>query len=391
MFLTQQGVAYTAMYKIINRKKRLATMAVDLVGQALVGPYRCLRKQEPVDPGRVRRMLVIRTAYTGDVMMSLPVLKPLRLRFPEASLTFLTSGAAAPVLENNPYVDRVMTFDPFWFYPSSPWSWVRFVRQLRRERFDLALELRGDIREFLGLLTPLRARYKVSCDIGGGRYLLTHVAPYTGATHRVVYHLNMARYLGCDTAQEPEWGVYLDRNEQRRVRERLAEAGVQAPFVAVHPGSRLPLKRWPVASCRRLYDRIIRDLGVSLVVLGAPGEVELVRDIVQGMETRPVSLAGRLSVRELAGVLDEASLFVCNDSAPMHIAAAMRTPTVSVFGPSKSDETGPYATASRVVEQTMPCRATCDENTCRHHQFHACMTSVSVDAVWDAVRALWRG
>jgi len=362
-------------------------MAADAIGRTVTWPVRLFRRREAIEAACVRRLLVVRTAYTGDVVMTLPILKPLKARFPAAEITFLTSRAAAPLLDRHPCVDRVIAYDPFWFYASPKADYLRFIKGMRGQVFDLVLEARGDIRDLLLLVAPLKARYKVSCGIGGGAYLLTHVVPYGGVTHRVEYHLNMARALGAEVGNV-EWGFTLADEEQQAVDELLAARGLGGPFVAVHPGSRLPLKRWPLKSCRALYERIIDEVGLPIVVLGSEREREMCGHIVGQMARPPVSLAGALSLRELAGVLSKAALFVCNDSAPMHIAAAVGTPTVAVFGPSDSVETGPYGNRARVVERSMPCRATCDENRCRHRVHHECMRSITVDEVFEAVRQL---
>jgi ADP-heptose:LPS heptosyltransferase len=375
-------------YKIVNRKKRILTAAADLLGYAVGAPVRFLTsRREPIVAEAIRRILIVRTAYIGDVVMTIPVLKPLKARFPQAHVAFLTATQAAPVLENNPYLDEVITYDPFWFYPASSTGYRAFIQGLRRRPFDLVIEARGDIRELFFIVRPLQARYKVSYRVGGGGYFLTHVVPYRGLAHKVEYHLDLVRYLGCETGPT-EWGVYLTDTEKRRVGEILGEHSLREPFIAAHPGSRVALKRWPAEKCAALYDALIATSGLPLVVLGVAGERPFAEEILRRMRQPAVDLVGKLGLRELAGTLARSRVFVCNDSAPMHIAAAMKTPTVAIFGPSKSVETGPYGPGHRVVEKDFPCRASCDENTCRHVRHNACMKDLQVDEVHRAVSAV---
>lgn len=378
------------MYKIINRRKLWATRIADGVGKLLFLPRRLFRKSEVIEPGRVRSILVIRTAYLGDVAMTLPMLKPLRQRFGNATIAFLTAAGAAPLLENNPYVDEIIAYNPFWFYPSQARDYWAFIRRLRKRRFDLVIETRGDIREILGLVAPLRARYKVGYAIGGGGYLLTHVVPYPGLKHKVEYHLDITRYLGCDTNGEMDGSIHLTATERGRARAILHEAGIPESFACIHPGGRLPLKRWGRENFSRLCDRITQDLGRPVVLLGSPDEQALIAQISAGMRTHPFSLAGQLSLRELAGILAEAALFVCHDSGPMHIASAMGTPTVAIFGPSKSAETRPYAAMHQVVERPIACRSTCDESHCTNIEHHACMQAITPDDVVKAAKIVLR-
>ncbi|MCG6552806.1 MAG: glycosyltransferase family 9 protein [Candidatus Magnetominusculus sp. LBB02] len=382
-------------YKIINRKKYIATAAADALGGALYAPFKLFRRHREIDPALINAILVVRTAYIGDVIMTLPLLKPLRERFPNADISFLTSQTAAAVLETNPYINDIITFDPLWFYPrgnngknNNNTKYFELIRRLKRRRFDLVIEARGDIREILFLIKPLAARYKVSYDIGGGGFLLTHVVPYAGLKHKVEYHLDINRYLGCPVSSDIEWGIYLTKEEKANIRKLLRDNNIKRPFAAVHPGARIPLKQWTLKKYAALYDMMATTLGLSTVITAAEKDAVFVREVLKLMKTRPVDLTGRLTLRELAGLLSEALLFVSNDSAPMHIAASMGVPVVALFGPSKSIETAPYGNLHRVVEMDFPCRYTCDENSCNHERFHACMEAVEVEDVLAAIKDL---
>jgi ADP-heptose:LPS heptosyltransferase len=377
------------LYKIINRKKLVATAVADSIGRVLFGLPRLLRKSGRIPPEDVRDILVIRTAYIGDVVMTLPILKPLRELYPRARIAFLTASGAVDVLKENPFVDEVIAYDPPWFYPSSTSSWREFINRMRRRTFDLVIETRADIREILLLAWPLRASYRVSYDVGGGGYLLTHCVPYPGLRHKVEYHLDLVRYLGY-RGRDLEWGIYLSPEERQGVREIMERKGTGEPFIAVHPGGRLPLKRWPARHFAAVCGKLTEKYGMPVVVFGSENERPIVEEMISSMKRRPVVLAGEVSLREMAGILSHASVFLCNDSGPMHIAAAMKTPTVAVFGPSKSAETGPFGGEHRVVEKAFPCRPTCDESSCRFERYNACMEDVSPEDVFRAADDLIR-
>jgi len=377
------------LYKIINRKKLVATAVADGIGRVLFGLPRLLRKSGRIPPEDVRDILVIRTAYIGDVVMTLPILKPLRELYPRARIAFLTASGAVDVLKGNPFVDEVIAYDPPWFYPSSTSAWPEFINRMRRRTFDLVIETRADIREILLLAWPLKANYRVSYDVGGGGYLLTHCVPYPGLRHKVEYHLDLVRYLGY-RGRDLEWGIYLSPEERQRVREIMERKGTGQPFIAVHPGGRLPLKRWPARHYAAVCGKLTEKYGMPVVVFGSENERPIVEEMISAMKQRPVDLAGEVSLREMAGILSHASVFLCNDSGPMHIAAAMKTPIVAVFGPSKSVETGPFGGEHRVVEKAFPCRPTCDESSCRFERYNACMEDVSPEDVFRAADDLIR-
>ncbi|WP_028324536.1 glycosyltransferase family 9 protein [Desulfatirhabdium butyrativorans] len=382
------------MYRIVNRKKLLMTQVADAIGYAM---RRMLRRPIAsgetglLDPSSVKRILVIRTAYIGDVVMTLPILKPLKQRFPDARISFMTSSDAASLLKNNPYVDEVLEVNPFWFYSGKRWDWLRSLRSWRRCRFDLIIEARGDIRDLLFLVFLLRAGRKVSYAVGGGGFVLTDIVSHPRINHRVNYHLDLVKYLDCDVDPDNlEWDIYETAEETDCIRRILAEAGIPSSFWCAHPGSRLPLKRWMNERYAETFDRISETTGLPLVLLGTRGDAGNIQAICRLLKQRPYCLIGKLGLRELSGVIRRACLLVCNDSAPMHIAALVKTPTVALFGPSKSSQTGPFSPVARVVETPCMCRERCDEHACSNRGYHHCMKSIAVNDVVQSALELWK-
>lgn len=380
-------------YKIINRKKRLATAFVDRLLSTLFFPARLFTKKEPIRPEGIREILVIRTAYVGDVIMTLPMLKPLKALYQDAKLSFLTGSHSATVLENHPFVDRLITYDAFWFYPKSfkaavteYWS---CLKTLRSTSYDLIIEARGDIRDIMLLAFMARGRYRVSYAIGGGDCLLSHAVPFERIKHKVDYHLDMVKYLGGNT--DPlEWDIYLTESDKIRPIEIINQIS-QPPerlVVAVHPGARQKLKRWSPEGFACIADMLIENLNASVLLMGGPKEVELVKGVAERMKNRVTVLAGETTLKELAALLKSCTLFICNDSSPLHVASVVKTPTVAIFGPSESNETGPYQNVHRVVQKEFPCRHECDESVCTHEVYHGCMRAITPYDVYNAIREL---
>ena len=379
------------MYRIVNRKKLLLTHIADAISRQVSGMFRHSDTVTEIMPEFVKRILIIRTAYIGDVVMTMPMIKPLKHRFPEARISFLTSRAAAPLLKHHPDIDSVLEFDPFWFYSVNPAGYLKFIRKLIHCRFDLIIEARGDIRDLLFLVFPMKARYKLSYAIGGGSFVLTHVVPHPHINHRVDYHLDIVKFLGGNTDQyHLDWGGYETPEEAHHVRKVFEENNISMPFWCAHPGSRLPLKRWSDDGYAAAFDRIMTKIQQPLVLLGSAQEITEIQRIADRMKHRPHIIAGKIDLRAMSGIIRRASLFVCNDSAPMHIASALKTPTAAIFGPSKSDQTGPWNTTSVVIEKPCACRNQCDEHTCTNTTYQYCMKMITVTDVVDAAIALWK-
>lgn len=371
-------------YKIINKKKRMATRIADAVGYALWAPAAILRRNLPPRKEEVKEILVVRTAYIGDVIMTLPMLKPLKERYPGSRITFLTANAAKDLFKDSPYVDEVIAYDAFWFYKKSG-TFRDFLKRLRSRRFDIVIEARADIRDIFLIAYMSRSRWRVSYKVGGGGYLLTDVVPFKEIRHKVDYHLDIVRFLGA-AVDSIDWGIKPSDEEMRKVDSLLLEEGIgdSDTLIGIHPGARKDLKRWSMDGFKEVGDRLASEYGCKIVFTGSSQENELIEDIIKGMANKAVNLAGKTSLRTLPGLMKRFTLFVCNDSAPLHIASAMNTPTVAVFGPSKSKETGPYGNIHRVVERDFPCRSDCDEDICRHIPFKECMEKITVEDVLSA-------
>lgn len=371
-------------YKIINKKKRVATRIVDAIGYALWTPARILRRDSPPRKEEVKEILVVRTAYIGDVIMTLPMLKPLKELYPGSRITFLTANAAKDLFKDSPYVDEVIAYDAFWFYKKSE-AFGDFLKRLRNRRFDLVIEARGDIRDILLIAYLCRARHRVSYKVAGGGFLLTGIVPYEKIKHRVDYHLDIVRYLG-GRLSNLDWGINITEDDGHKADTLLSKGASKGLFIGIHPVGRKGLKCWVPERYATLARGLVMECGAEVFFTGSSSEEELINSIIKGSGETVYNLAGKTDLRTLAALITRFDLFITNDSAPLHIASAMGTPTVAIFGPSKSKETGPYGNIHRVVEKDFPCRHTCDEDVCKHVPFKECMEAITVEDVLNAAR-----
>lgn len=361
-------------YEIYSARKRRVVRLVD----ALLAPLGWLKSTHEL--AVPERLLLVRTAYLGDVVMALPALRAIRRRYPATHVTLLTSRAGEALLAPEGVADRILAFEPSWFYPGTTRVELREVRRrLRAGRFDMAVDLRGDLREIAFLLSGI-APTRVSYDFAGGGALLSHVVPGPGIAHKVDVMLGIAHYLGAEPAP-PRFGL-ADRPEGRAEASRLLEAaGVRGPYVLAHTGTRVALKSYD-----RFEEAIARiataaELPVAVIAEGArkPGAGTL--------------LGGGLSVDGLVELVRGARALLCHDSAPWHVAQAVGTPACALFGPSKPALTGLYPGRPGVVlSQDLPCRDRCDESVCREGAVEKqCLVELSPDRVAAALLDLLAG
>ncbi len=346
----------------------------------------------PAAPKPPQRILIIKPSSLGDVVHALPVLAGLRQAYPTAHIAWIVGTSFAPLLHGHPLLDEVIPFDRarfgrLWRDPLACIAFWRFVAEVRRRRFDLILDLQGLIRS--GLLASFSgARRRIGfSDAREGAWLCytQRVDAGSGEIHAVEKNLRLLAALGLP-ARAAEFPLPIGAAEAHAARRLLTDAGLpnDRGFVAVMPGARWKSKLWPVERFAALIDAIHTEHGLRCVLLGSPAERALAETMCAASRCGPCDLVGRTTLRELAALLARAQVAVSSDSGPMHIAAALRTPVVALFGPTSAQRTGPYSPLARIAVHRVPC-APCLRRTCPlgHHE---CLRGLSVAQVLAEVR-----
>ena len=299
-------------------------------------------------PESVKSILIIRLYFIGDVLLSTPVIEALGRRFPDARLTVLVKKRCEDILTGNPYVDEVMIYDAVDHYHSPRWVW-RLGRELRGRRFSLSVDLTGDQRSSWMVFAADPA-FRVGVNHAGMGFLLDHRTPYRATGHVVDHLVSSVEILGA-TTDDASPRLYLSDDERSRAAALLDDAGFSPGerFLAVAPGANLPLKRWAPERFGSLARLARERLGMRTAVLGSESDIEMARAVVESSGGVAVNLAGRTSVRMAGAVSAAAAAFVGNDSGPMHVAAAVGTPVVGLFGPTRPEHYAPRGAPCRVV------------------------------------------
>src|SRR5258706_12702321 len=358
---------------------------------------------DPVPLSQVRRVLVTKLRHHGDVLLTSPVFTTLARALPAAQIDALVYAETAQMLEGHPAISQVHTIDRAWktrgLTTQAREEW-RLLRRLREGRYDLLVHLTPHPRG-LTLALLLRPRWSVTRERSKRSRLwrrgFTHFfrQPKAATRHTVEANLDALRRIGIYPDPSDKRLVLVPgREAEDKVLALMAQHGLATRgFIQVHPGSRWLFKCWPPERTAALIDRIV-DLGYNVVITGAPDERErtLVAAIAQAMRPatreRTRDLSAQLSLRELAALTGRAPAFAGVDSAPMHIAAAMGTPTVVLFGPSGELEWGPWGVAARVItSDAHPCRPLCLHG-CGGGKVSECLTTLPVERVYDALRSL---
>jgi lipopolysaccharide heptosyltransferase II len=291
-----------------------------------------------------RRILITRMKFIGDIVLTTPVIRSIREAFPLAFVAYLGERQAVSLLEGNPFLDEIIPYD---FGRPGVREQTRLAFLLRRRAFDLVIDLFGNPRS--ALLSYLSgAHTRVGLDRKGRGRLYTHRVVDDGLPKSAVeFHMQFLKAIGLTpTVTSPE--IFLTGQERERAVEVLRERIFRdpaydgtGPVIGIHPGATWPAKKWPAERFRALAAALLRMRGVQVLVTGGPGDAGEVREVLRGAPSR-VYAAGVLPLRELAALISVCRAFVSNDAGPMHIAAAVGTPTIGIFGPGEENIWFPY-------------------------------------------------
>jgi len=349
------------------------------------------------DLSRVKRVLVVKLRHHGDVLLASPVFSVLKNRIPEAEIDALVYDDTREMLSLHPAIAQVHTVGRRWrslSLPAKIASEWRLLSALRARRYDLLIHLTEHPRgAWISRLLGVRCSVAPADSARRGWWKASFTHHYAlvrgGRRHTVESNLDALRRIGIYPSEE-ERALRLvpGADAESAVDRMLAEHGLEPKrFVHLHPASRWLFKCWTADANAALIDRL-QAAGWRVVVTAAPSakETDLVRAILARTRARVIDLSGKLSLKQLAALTSRARLFVGVDSAPMHIAAAVGTPVVALFGPSGDVEWGPWRVPNRVITSTRhPCRP-CGLDGCGGGKVSDCLTSISADTVWNAAR-----
>jgi len=314
--------------------------------------------------GRRLRIAVVKLSSLGDVIHALPVARALRRAYPAAHLTWIVEAREHAILRDHPDLDEVLPVDtrlwrrlirrPGGMRPV--WHKLKGLRRrIRASRFDVTLDLQGLIKS--GVLTaytgaPLRVGFSPAWAREWANCLFTnrHVTPPPDAVHVVEQYLSVLEPLEV-ARPTPEFHIPARPEAERRIDEFLGEQGIKRHdvVVALNPGAGRENKRWPVAHMRALAERLGVEPGVRLLLLWGPDEIHMARQIRDGLSTRAI-LAPPTDLDELTELLRRCQLVIANDTGPLHLAAALGTPSLGLYGPTPAARNRPYGPRCRGIQ-----------------------------------------
>jgi len=353
---------------------------------------------QPLAPARwdwnaVERVLVVRLRSIGDTVLATPSLYALKRFLPHAAIDILVEDWVAPVLAGHPHVDNIITIAK-----GSASARARIARRLRAHRYDVVYNLHGGTTATL-LTRFTGAKYRVGYDAYQYAGLHNHRSPSSSflwgreKTHSVEQQLALLGWTGVPVTDRPRTHLAVTEAAAARVAARLRNAGLEnAPFVALHPAAAFATKQW-AAEKFGLVAQELAARGLPIVVITTPAQTDTVEQL-KGNTSAPVVSLNDLDLPEITALLARARLFVGNDSGIAHMAAAVETPAVVIFGSSNTAHWRPWVSdapgaAAEIVYEEMDCQP-CHGYFCEKFTQPECILRVPVNRVMAAIERVLR-
>ncbi|MCX7662009.1 MAG: glycosyltransferase family 9 protein [Candidatus Omnitrophica bacterium] len=324
-----------------------------------------------LDRSKIKKILIINFGGIGDVLLSQPALKALKRYFFDSRVFFLGIPRTSELIKDFPYIDEAR-----FFYKDHRYLLhnLKVLFELRKNNFDLAINMRTIADKFGSLMIRLifgfiNPKIKAGRDTSGRGYFFDIRIPEEdiGKKYEIEYDLELVRTLGVDEIIEREIDFFISpiqETEVKRIleREKILDSDI---LVGIHPGGK-PSHRWPIENFALVIEELSKQIDCKFAITADKNEIKLVKELIDISRVKPIDLSGRFSLKELAVFIKRCNLFICNDTAPMHIAAIIKVPLIAIFGPGDLERFDPRKISSKatVFYRKTDC-APCNKLNCK--------------------------
>lgn len=337
-------------------------------------------------PSAPKKILIVQTAFIGDVILATPLAQAAHAIFAPCTVDFMVIPVAATLLERNPSIHRVLIFDKRGKQRGLAALW-RFAKALRAEKYDIAIVPHRSLRSAL-LIWLARIPQRIGFDRSAGAFFFTQRVRYQ-EKHEVERNLDLLRPFG-KIPEKFKPRVDWDEADAACVAELTKNADSKRIWCALAPGSVWATKRWPADRFAKLANALISELHANVFLIGGQSDAGLCREIQQAAGENCHNLAGLLSLRQSAVLLDRCAVLISNDSAPTHLGVATNCKVLTIFGPTVPRfGFAPYGDGHGVIELDLPCRP-CSAHGSQKCPIgtHACMQEILVEEVFTRAKAM---
>jgi len=294
-------------------------------------------KKKEYDLNKIKKILVFKSGAIGDVLMSTPFLRALRRRFPNARIDYWVGKWSKEVLIGNPNIDNIFEFDETILFKKNIFKIIELIKKIRKEKYDAAFTLDKHWLSNI-FIYFCRIPIRIGFDRFGEGFANTINVKYGPLKHEVDYYLELAYKVGAEKTKERQMELFLSEKDLRFADDFIKQNNLEnkeiigiAPGGAINPGQRMPSRRWPKERFLELCKRLV-EKGYKIILFGGPGDEDVGNYLIHNVYV--YSVIGKTTIKETAALMKKCRLIICNDSGPMHIAASVNVPIISIFGPT---------------------------------------------------------
>lgn len=332
------------------------------------------------------KILIVQPSRIGDIVFALPVLAAIKRNYPKARISWIVDERCAEILKDNPYLENIFIWDR---RNVSLKYYRNLKRQLRKEKFDLSIDLHG-LAKSAFLVRLANAKYKIASSSTNGMkelsWLISKEIPNRAYdAHCIERHMATAKYLNCD--DKIEYPIEIKESHFESVKEKLSQENISFDkIIGIHPGGGWLSRRWNSFKFANLAKRAKNELGADIVLVGGKeggsSEKGLNEEIIEDAGVKICDMTGKFTLKELCAFLKMCRVFVGNEAGPMHIATALNTSSVAILGPTNAKRTGPYKGNTKIIQHQVPCQP-CRNRNCTDP---VCMKDITVAEVFEEVK-----
>lgn len=356
-----------------------------IIGSLL--PFTKTYTKEDLSDANIKNILVIRLDRIGDMVMTTPIFRTLKEKWPDAQITVLANPVNKNIVINNPFVDCILVYDRENKHKSLN-DRLSFFKDIRKSEFDIVIDPYLDYELNTSIITRIvGSKYRLGFEFAGReffyniRYASNTFPVSTDKKHMVDYNLDLIGCIGVKAnKKQPE--IFLSADEKEIASRILKKVGVDPEnrIIGIHPGGNYESQRWPVERFAAISDYLIASYGIKVILFGGRDERSQLSRFNDSAVRKSIILE-ELNLREFIAVLSHCNLFLCNNSGPLHIATALNIPTVSTMGPTIPFHWWPRGDNHIVLRKDLDC-SPCKKGICETHE---CMELITIDDFLTAV------
>ncbi len=331
------------------------------------------------------KILVSRLKYIGDIVLTTPVIEVLREKFPNAQIDYLGDSHGVTLLENNPSLNDIIPYD---FSANEVMEQLRIATILRKKKYDVAIDHFGNPRSAIVIFLS-GAKMRIGGKFGWRARTFTHPIEEHARLNAVDYHLRYLRALGInENYRRPR--IFLAEDEREIAANYLDSLKIENSKLKIgfHIGATWPAKVWPAENFARLAELIVEKLGATVVITYGPKDVQYLERFSTSTRVNFTAIKPQ-KLRSLAAIISRFAAYVSNDAAPMHISAAVGTPSIGIFGPGEPDIWFPYdrSPGNVSLHKDVPC---CHKDFCelKGNEYLRCMKMITPEEAFENIELI---